>query len=214
MAAGTTRRMGGHVPAGISAARIAVLEGTPASTVRYHLQAAKRADPGLPAEHQAALATPTRRTPKAGLRNLADVLAFHQSTGRLPVSHGKSARERALGVWLARRRREAVEGTLSPAYADALVAIPGWDRPSTRKADDEARWQRRLEELQECRAAGSDWPRHQKTEDAHERAVGVWLHVQRIDYRAGRLDLAKESKLNELLPGWQEGRGHRGGRRR
>lgn len=100
---------------GITAARIAVLVDVPASTVRYHLQASKRADPGLPAEHRAALAPTAKRTPKAGLRNLADVLAFHQSTGRLPARHGTSAKERALGVWLSRRRREAEQGTLSPA---------------------------------------------------------------------------------------------------
>jgi len=85
------------------------------------------------------------------------------------------------------------------------------DTPSTRKADDEARWEQRLAELQDLRAAGGDWPRHQKTDDAQERTLGVWLHVQRMDRRAGRLSTNKEAKLNELLPGWREGRGHRGG---
>jgi hypothetical protein len=134
---------------GLSAAKIAVLVNTPASTVRYHLQVAKRSDTGLQAEHQAAMATPARRTPKKGLRNLADVLAFHQLTGRLPRSHGKTSRERSLGVWLARRRQEAASGTLSPAYRNALAVIPGWDMPSTRKEEDEARWQQRLAELQD-----------------------------------------------------------------
>lgn len=199
---------------GIPAARIAQLVDTPSSTVRYHLQIAKKSDPGLLAGHQAALVTPARRTPKPGLRNLSDVISFYQAEGRLPVSHGKSARERALGVWLHRRRQEAVAGTLSPAYRNALAVIPGWDMPSTRKEEDEARWQQRLAELQDLRASRGDWPRHQKTDDTHERTLGVWLHGQRIDYRAGRLDPAKEKQLNELLPGWREGRGDRGGRRR
>lgn len=111
-----------------------------------------------------------------------------------------------------RRRRDAAQGALSPIYREALAVIPGWDKPSTRKADDEARWQQRLEELQNLRAAGGDWPRHQKTDDKRERTLGVWLHGQRIDYRAGRLVPAKEKKLNEVLPGWRDGRGHRGGR--
>lgn len=151
--------------------------------------------------------------PEAGLRNLADVIAFHESEGRLPITHGKSAGERALGAWVARRRREATRGTLSPIYRKALAVIPGWDKPTTRKADDEARWQQRLEELQNLRAASGDWPRHQKTDDKHERTLGVWLHGQRIDYRAGRLDPVKEKKLNKALPGWRDGRGHRGGHR-
>lgn len=199
---------------GISAPRIAALEGVAETTVRHHLQIAARADPGLRDAHKAALAPTAPRTTEVGMRNLADILAFHESVGRLPVTHGKSARERALAAWLVHRRREAAQGTLSPTYRDALAVISGWDIPSARKADDEARWQRRLEELQEIRAAGGDWPRHQKTDDDHERTLGVRLHSQRIDYRAGRLDPAREQKLNEFLPGWREGRGHRGGRRR
>ncbi|RAX43754.1 helicase-associated protein [Arthrobacter sp. AQ5-06] len=198
---------------GIPTSKIAAVEDVAETTVRYHLQIAARAEPGIRDEHKAALPLPARRTPDAGLQNLADILAFHESEGRLPVTHGKSAKERALGVWLVNRRREAAQGTLSPIYREALAVIPGWDKPSTRKADDAARWQQRLAELQKIRAAGGDWPRHQKTDDAHERTLGVWLHGQRIDYRAGRLAPAKENKLNEVLPGWREGRGHRGGPR-
>lgn len=198
---------------GITTSKIASLEDVAETTVRYHLQIAARAEPGIRDEHKAALPPPARRIPKAGLRNLADVLAFNEAEGKLPVTHGKTARERALGVWLVHRRREEAQGTLSPTYREALAVIPGWGKPSTRKADDAARWQQRLEELQNLRAAGGDWPRHQKTDDRHERTLGVWLHGQRIDYRVGRLGPVKEKKLNEVLPGWQEGRGRRGGRR-
>lgn len=198
---------------GITASRIAALENVAETTVRYHLQIAARAEPGIRDEHKAALPPPAPRTPEAGLRNLTDVIAFYESEGRLPVAHGKSAKERALGAWLVHRRRDAVQGTLSPIYRETLAAIPGWDKLSTRKDDDEARWQHRLEELQKIRTAGGDWPRHQKTDNTHERTLGVWLHGQRIAYRAGKLSPSKEKKLNEVLPGWREGRGHRGGRR-
>jgi hypothetical protein len=130
------------------------------------------------------------------------------------ASHGKTPRERELAAWLANRLRQSADGSLSPAYRDALAVIPGGDKPSSRKAEDELRWQHRLEEIQRVRTAGGDWPRHQKTDDPHERTLGVWLHGQRIDYRAGRMDAAKEDQLNNLLPGWREGGGHRGGRRK
>lgn len=65
------------------------------------------------------------------------------------------------------------------------------------KADDAARRQQRLEELENLRDAGGDWPSHQKMEDKHERTLGVWLHGQRIDYRAGRLDLVQQSRLKQ-----------------
>jgi len=199
---------------GIPTSRIAALAGAAETTVRYHLQIAAKAEPGIREEHKAALAPAAPRTSEAGLRNLADVLAFHEAHDRLPVSHGKTSRERALAAWLANRRRQSAEKTLSPTYRDSLAVIAGWDKPSTRKAEDEARWQHRLEELQRIRAAGGEWPRHQKTDDAHERTLGVWLHAQRIDYRAGRIDQAKAEQLDRRLPGWREGRGHRGGRRR
>ena len=177
---------------GMTGAAIARLVDAPASTVRYHLQVAVRANAALREEHQAALVTPAKRLPKPGQRNLADVIAFHQAEGRLPVTHGKSPRERALGVWLHRRRQESVAGTLSLDYQESLAVIPGWDRPSTRREEDEARWLQRLEQLQELRAAGGHWPRHAKTEDQHERTLGIWLHGQRIDHRAGRMDTVSE----------------------
>ncbi|MBD1538254.1 hypothetical protein HC749_08725 [Arthrobacter sp. S13_S34] len=82
---------------------------------------------------------------------MADVIAFHEAEGKLPVTHSKSPRERALGAWLAHRRREAAQGTLSSIYREVLAVIPGWDKPSTRKSDSETRWQQRLEELQNIR---------------------------------------------------------------
>jgi hypothetical protein len=197
---------------GIPASKIAAAAGAAATTVRYHLQIAARAEPSIRDEHKAALAPVAPQVSQAGLQNLADVVAFHQDQGRLPASHGRSSRERALAAWLGNRRRQAAKGTLSPTYREGLAVIPGWDKTSRSKADDEARWQQRLEELQGIRAAGGDWPRHQKTDDLDERTLGVWLHGQRIDYRAGRLAPEKEKKLNEVLPGWREGRGHRGGR--
>jgi hypothetical protein len=197
---------------GIPASKIAAAAGAAATTVRYHLQIAARAEPSIRDEHKAALAPVAPQVSQAGLQNLADLVAFHQDQGRLPASHGKSSRERALAAWLGNRRRQAAKGTLSPSYREGLAVIPDWDKTSRSKADDEARWQQRLEELQGIRAAGGDWPRHQKTDDLHERTLGVWLHGQRIEYRAGRLGPAKETKLNEVLPGWREGRGHRGGR--
>ena len=198
---------------GTPTSKIAAGAGVAETTVRYHLQIAAKQDPSIRDEHKAALYPTAPRTPAAGLRNLADVLAFHEAQGRLPVSHGRTKRERALGTWLANRRRQSAAGTLSPIYRDALALIPGWDAPSTRKAQDAERWQQRLEELQQIRAADGQWPRHQKTDDQDERTLGVWLHQQRIDHRAGRMDPAKEEKLNRLLPGWQEGRARSGGRK-
>lgn len=56
--------------------------------------------------------------------------------------------------------------------------------------------------------AGNKWPRHNKTDDREERTLGVWLHTQCIDYRAGRLTAGKEEQLSMVIPAG--GRGGRG----
>lgn len=59
--------------------------------------------------------------------------------------------------------------------------------------------------MKDLREAGGDWPRHQKTPDADERVLGVWLHGQRINYKQRKMAAEKEALLNEHLPGWREG---------
>ncbi|MUU70536.1 helicase associated domain-containing protein [Pseudarthrobacter sp. GA104] len=193
---------------GIPTPKIAAGAGVAETTVRYHLAIAAKQEPGIRAEHQAALPVARQRLTAAGRRNLEDIIAFYQAVGRLPTR--RSAREKALTAWLHHRRQEAAEGTLSPIYAEALDEIPGWSRPSTKQADDQARWKQRLAEVSAYRAVGNDWPRHNKTDDQGERVLGVWLHVQRMNERAGKLDPAKKAQLDEVIPGWRQGRPRRG----
>ncbi|WP_309233379.1 Helicase associated domain protein [Pseudarthrobacter sp. AB1] len=196
---------------GISSPKIAIIEGIAESTVRYHLGIAFKTDPGLRDEHKAARGAVTR--PTAGLRNLNDVVAFFTAEGRLPTTGGNTARERALGAWLYRQRQLSAAGTISPTFREGLSVIPGWDAGPSYQDRHEARWEQRLQELIDYRTAGNEWPRHQKTDDVHERTLGIWLHGQRINHRDGTLTPGRKEKLNELLPGWREGRGHRGGRK-
>jgi hypothetical protein len=96
----------------------------------------------------------------------------------------------------------------------ALDSIPNWREYPTKRDADEARWKRRLSEVSVYLVAGHGWPRHNKTDDAEERTLGVWLHTQRIGYRDGKLSAAKEKQLNEVIPGWRQGRPRRGPNRR
>ncbi len=111
---------------GIPSPKIAAIAGAPESTVRYHLHLAVQAEPDVRTAHKAALGTVTRIS-TTGLQNLVDVVAFCEAKGRLPTTGGKNARERALGVWLHRRRQDAAAGTLAPAYREALGNIRGWE---------------------------------------------------------------------------------------
>jgi hypothetical protein len=190
---------------GIPAPKIAAAAGVGKSTVRYHLHIAAQLDPFIRDEHRAAASAPGRPS-GAGLRNMEDLIALYETEGRLPSFKGTSPGERALAVWLQRRRQDADRGALSPIYREGLKAIPGWDQQPSRKARDEARWRQRLVELMDYMAAGNDWPRHKKTDSEQERTLGIWLHVQRMKHRCRELDQDKETQLNIDLSGWRAGR--------
>ena len=190
---------------GIPSPKIAAAAGVAKSTVRYHLHIAAQADRLIREAHQAAAGAPVQPS-SAGLRNMEDLIALYKTQGKLPSFKGPSPRERALAVWLQRRRKEAKRDALSPTYREGLKAIPGWDQQPGRNANDEARWHQRLAELMDYRAAGDDWPRHKKADSEQERILGIWLHTQRMKHRSRELDQDKETQLNTLLPGWREGR--------
>lgn len=196
---------------GIKPEKIADVCGAAVTTVRYHLQIAAKADPGLRREHAAAM--PAKVPSDTALQRMQDLISFYRTEGRLPAAHGKTSREQTLANWLYRRRRESAAKTLSPVLREGLSVITGWDQASPRKAEHEARWHQRLRELKAFCEASGELPRHQKTDDPVERTLGVWLHGQRINYNHGKLAREKKSRLDEILPGWREGR-PRGRRRR
>jgi hypothetical protein len=191
---------------GLTTTKIAATAGAGQSTVRYHLAIAAATEPSIRDDHRNAThPPPVTRITGDGLRNLNNTIALYRREDRLPSSSSSSARERALAMWLTRRRQDHDQGTLSPVYDDGLQEIPDWEqRP--RKDNDEKRWNQRLQELTAHMAAGNDWPRHKRTDTEEERLLGMWLHIQRMKYRRRELARDKEAQLNTLLPGWRDGR--------
>ncbi|MFC0058350.1 helicase associated domain-containing protein, partial [Streptomyces actinomycinicus] len=103
---------------------------------------------------------------------------------------------------------DEVADAIAELEAEANGTQKAKKEPKAKKGTDVSR------ELHPRKVGGNDWPRHNKTEDRDERVLGVWLHTQRIDYRAGKLTAAKEAELNTVIPGWRQGRAHRGRHRR
>ncbi|QDG87062.1 helicase associated domain-containing protein [Pseudarthrobacter sp. NIBRBAC000502770] len=191
---------------GLSRQRIADLVRVPPAAVGYHLAIARRQDPGLEAEHQAAAgAGPVPSRSPTDLARMEEVIAWASAEGRLPDGRSGDRSERSMARWLSVRRREAAQGTLDPAYSDGLAQVPGWVE-NRRKVEDEARWYERLAELVEFRLEGNDWPRHHDYESEREHTLGVWVHAQRYKCRRGELDPLKVKLLNNAAPGWQTGR--------
>lgn len=189
---------------GLGRGKIAELTGAPLRTVGYHLTAARKLHPELQTEHEEAVGASQRITGK-GMERMAQLIALVQEGGRYPSSKAEDNAERALAVWLSRRRKEAREGNLLPAFRDGLNILPGW-QDLRRVSGDEARWQERLTALKDYRASGQDWPRHKATIEGLEHELGVWLHTQRYKARRGELTPTKVAALDATLPGWESGR--------
>jgi hypothetical protein len=188
---------------GLSRGQIADLTGAAPATVGYHLGLARMQDPGLQHEHETAARKPS--VTGQGRERLGQLVAFVQETGRYPSRSSDNVAERTLAAWLQRRRREAANGTLVPAYRQALAVLPDW-RGTPRAVAAEARWQELLTALAAYRASGQDWPRHKATVTGQEHELGVWLHTQRFRQRRGELDPAKADVLDAAAPGWRTGR--------
>jgi hypothetical protein len=191
---------------GLSRQSIAALVNVPPAAVGYHLDIARRQDPGLEAEHQAAAdAIPDPYPSSKDLARMEEVISWVAAEGRLPDGRSGDRGERSMARWLSARRREAAEGTLDPAYRDGLAQVPGWVE-NRRKVADEARWYERLAELVDFRLEGNNWPRHHDYDSEREHTLGVWIHAQRYKRRRGELDLIKVKILDDTVPGWQTGR--------
>ena len=103
---------------GLSRQRIAALVRAEPAAVGYHLVIARRQDPGLEAEHQAAAgAAPVPYPSPTDLARMEEVIAWVSAEGRLPDDRSGDRGERSMARWLSERRREAAEGTLDPAYS-------------------------------------------------------------------------------------------------
>jgi hypothetical protein len=176
------------------------------AAVGCHLVIARRQDPSLEAEHQAAAgATPVPYPSSKDLARMEEAIAWVSTEGRLPEDRSGDRSKRSMARWLSGRRREAAEGTLAPAYRDGLAQVPGWQQ-NRRESEDEGRWHRRLAQLAAYREEGNDWPRHRMTDSEREHARWVWIHTQRYQRRRGKLDPMKIKLLDDAVPGWQTGR--------
>jgi hypothetical protein len=108
---------------GLNRGQIANLTGAAPATIGYHLGLARTQDPNLQNEHDVAARKPG--VTGQGRERLQQLVAFVQDTGRYPARSSDDVSERTLAAWLQRRRREAADGTISPAYGQALAVLPG-----------------------------------------------------------------------------------------
>lgn len=190
---------------GLGRRQIAELVKAAPATVGYHLCVARKLNPGLQAEHEAATVRKPSKVTAQGIERMQQLVTLVQETGRYPSRHSGCESERNLAAWLQRRRQEARTGALPPTFREGLAVLPAWQTPPRADAD-ENRWQERLQALVEYRAAGHDWPRHKAPASGEEHELGVWLHSQRYKLRNGQMSPQKTDVLDSNAPGWRTGR--------
>lgn len=173
---------------GLSRGQIADLTGAAAATVGYHLGLARTQDLGLQSEHETAVRKPA--VTGQGRERMGQLVAFVQDTGRYP-SKSSHAAERTLAEWLQRRRREAADGTLAPAYRQGLAVLPGWRGTSPLPPAGLPSEYRGAERLRPC---GSELS---LTSQEHE--LGVGLHTQRFRQRRAACSAEPEPDAELML---------------
>ncbi|RAM35414.1 helicase-associated protein [Arthrobacter globiformis] len=189
---------------GLSRKKIAELARVKVSAVTSHVTAAKAADPGLKAEHRAAVDDAARNA-APGIKRLYQLLAMVEATGRFPSRSAEDKAERELAEWLRRRRRDADAGILNPVIGAGLSVLPDWRR-KPREAREDQQWQDHLQQLAAYTAAGHPWPRATPGVTGLEKDLGGWLRSQRYKFRHGDLSPARSDALDAAVPGWLTGR--------
>lgn len=127
-----------------------------------------------------------------GFRQLVDYTKQH-GTAQVParLRHG----DYPLGSWVPKQRDFYRAGTLSEERARRLEALPGWSwDPHAEK------WERAFMLLREYTAEhGTSRVPQSYTVDGVR--LGFWIATQKGTYAKGRLDPARQRRLEEL-PGW------------
>jgi hypothetical protein len=96
---------------GLSRQRIAALVRAGPATVGYHMVIARRQDPGLEAEHQAAAGAAPLPT---DLTRMDEIIDWVTAEGRLPRDRSGQRSERSMARWLRRRNCAPLTPTLPP----------------------------------------------------------------------------------------------------
>jgi len=102
----------------------------------------------------------------------------------------------ALGAWVARRRSNYHQGTLSPTRIAALEAITGWEWNPYDTA-----WRRMFTHLQQAAHHHGSVAHITQTAVIDGVNVGHWVMDQRTRHRQGRLGPDRVNAL-QALPGW------------
>ena len=191
---------------GLSRKRIADLVRVHPAAVGYHLVIARRQDPGLEAEHQAAAGAEPAGPSPTDLARMEEVIAWVSAEGRLPRWPFRATG--ANGRWRGGCPSAGAKQPKAPLTRPTATVLPGCrgGPRTTGQLADEASWHDRLAELVDFRQEGNDWPRHHDYDSEREHTLGVWIHAQRYKRRRGELDPVKVKLLDDAVPGWQTGR--------
>ena len=132
----------------------------------------------------------------------ADLVDFRQMYGRFP--RGYLEDEATLYSFLQSQRGRYRAAKLLESRKRYLdERLPGWLTPP--KAERErALWEQRAGETEKFVRIYERYPRYKTAVDAQEKVLAVWLSRQLYCLRRGKLEVDRESWLNDRLPSWRK----------
>lgn len=129
--------------------------------------------------------------------HLGALVSWAAAHGHACPSHGDLVEGFDLGRWVSKQRVRLRAGALEPSRAQRLRAVPGWV-----DHEREAGWEQGYAALVSWAAAhdGAAPPQSTVTDDGY--GLGSWVATQRERRRRGRLDPAREARL-DVLESWE-----------
>lgn len=172
------------------------------ATIRLHLRVRQKYAPELHTIHAIALASRGPDRPSTQWRQrLSEALIFQETHHRLP-RYSPEGVERSLARWVATQRNLYLKGRLSATKVILLDPLRGWEANPQQQRRDE-HWYAMLGAFNAFVASTGQMPRYKNPATEHERALGVWLHVQHQRRAEKNLQLWRLDALNVVAPFWR-----------
>lgn len=122
--------------------------------------------------------------------------AFRRHAGRWPSPAAPDPKERSLGTWLGRQRRQAAKGELDVFRRHFLdVNVPGWE------TDPDQRWESAARDLADFTISFGRLPALE-ADESWERGMAAWVAMQRSLKAQGSLRDDRARWLDLHCPGW------------
>ena len=133
---------------------------------------------------------------------------YFKDNGHLQIPQNYEVNGKKLGVWISKQRFKYNKGTLSKDRIDKLNAIGMvWEQKRGGRRKDEKQWEENYKLAAEYYKDHGNLQIPRKFE-INGKKLGVWISIQRVQYKKGMLNQEEIDRLNSIGMVWNTERGH------